>query len=203
MALGTYSELSQAIADHLERDDLVSHIDDFIDIAEARHKREVRIREMLTRASLTVDDRYVSLPSGYLEAQAIRLLTSPVTVLTQVNLHEMTRIRSDTTGKPSYYTIHAQIEFDKDPDSSYSGEIVYYGALTALSGSNTTNSLLTKAPDVYLYAALLASAPFIQHDERIAVWESLYAQAVAGLNRSEQRGRHVGPLVSRVAGATP
>ena len=91
MALDNYTNLKTAIADHLDRSDLTSSIDDFIDIAEARFKREIRIQEMLTRESIVVDDRYVDLPIGFLEAKTVRLLTNPVTVLEEVNPHEMMR----------------------------------------------------------------------------------------------------------------
>lgn len=203
MALTTYSELKTAITNHLDRDDLTDHIDDFIDLAESRHKRDIRIRDMLTRGALTVNARYVSFPSDYLEAIGIRLLTDPVTVLTYVDLYEMNRQRSEGTGKPTLFTTHSQIEFNKTPDSSYSGEIVYYGSLTALSDANTSNAILTRAPECYLYGALTASAPFLMHDERIQVWNGLYQEAKNELNKMDRRGRHIGPLFAKVAGATP
>lgn len=201
MALDTYANLKTAITDHLDRSDLSSHVDDFIDLAEARHKREIRIREMLNRDALTVDDRYVSLPTGYLEAKMIRLLTNPVTVLDHVNLYEMTRRRRTGTGKPGLFTIHAQIEFDRDADQSYSGEIIYYKEETALSNSNTSNNILTRAADCYLYAALAASAPFLMNDERVPLWETLYRNARDELNALDRRGSHVGPIRSRIGGA--
>lgn len=201
MSLADYDGLKAAIADHLDDDGLSSQIEDFIDLAEARHKREIRIREMLTREALTVDARYVDLPTGYLEAKNIRLLTTPVTVLLYRNEHELNRVRSESTGKPTSYTIHSQIEFDITPDSSYSGEIIFYKSLTALSDSNTSNDLLTRAPDVYLYAALLASAPFLLNDERIQVWGSLYKDAKDSLNTVDRR--RPSPLVARPAGPTP
>lgn len=201
MALDTYANLKTAITNHLDRDDLASLVDDFIDVAEAMHKREIRIREMLARDSLTVDARYVSLPAGFLEAQTIRLLTNPITLLSYVDQHEMDRWRQESTGKPSRFTIHEQIEFDITPDSSYSGEIIYFGELTALSDAAPTNALLTRAPDAYLYGALLASAPFLMNDERIDVWGGLYTNARDALNAQARASRKVGPLVSRVSGA--
>lgn len=201
MALDSYDGLKAAIADHLDDDGLSSQIEDFIDLAEARHKREIRIREMLTRASLTVDDRYVDFPTGYLEGKTLRLLTTPVTVLTYRNLHEMNRVRRETSGKPLYFTEHAQFEFDVSPDTAYSGEIIYFKSLTALSDENTSNAILIRAPDAYLYAALLASAPFLVNDERLKVWGELYLNAKDALNAVDNK--RIGPLIARAAGATP
>jgi hypothetical protein len=126
-----------------------------------------------------------------------------VTVLEEVNLHEMNRLRREATGKPYRFTIHQEIELDVTPSETYSGELVYYSAVTALSGSNASNAILVKAPDAYLYASLMAAAPFLANDERIPVWGTFYKNAVAGLNMRANSSRRVGPLVSRVSGSTP
>jgi len=203
MPLDSYANLKTAVEGHLDRSDLTSYTDDFIDIAESMHARDIRIREMIQRDAITIDDRQESVPSGVLEIISLRLLTTPVTVLEYVNLHEMNRRRQEVTGRPALFTIHEQIEFDVEPAESYSGEIVYYGAVTALSSGNTSNAILVKAPDLYLYGALLASAPFLLADERLQVWGGLYKAGVAAVNGRAREGRVMGPLKSRVAGATP
>lgn len=203
MSLDTVSGLRNSIADYLDDDTLSDQIDDFIALAEARHRREIRMREMITRDALTVDSRFVSLPNGFLEAMNIRLLTDPVTVLQEVPVYEMTVTREETNGKPSFFAIASDIEFDRSPDQSYSGQITYYKALTALSDANTSNTLLSLYPDAYLYAALSASAPYQMADERLRVWEALYRDAVQRINAQANASRRVGPLISRVHGRTP
>lgn len=203
MSIATVTELRSAIADYLDDDNLSDQINDFIAIAESRHRREIRMRQMFVREALTVDARNVDLPSGFLEAINIRLLTSPVTVLQELSLHEMTVEREESNGKPRYFTIVSDIEFDKLPDSSYSGQITYYKALTALDDDNPSNILLTTYPDAYLYAALAASAPFQMADERLPLWESLYRDARDRINQQASASRRVGPLVARVHGKTP
>lgn len=201
MALDTYSGLKQSVIDHLDRSDLDTFADDFIDIAEARHQSEVRFREMLTRDSFTAVTRYADLPLGYLDAKTFRLLTDPVTYLISLTQHEMDRRRSETPGLPFYFTIHEQVEFDRTPDQAYQGEIIYYKALTPLSTSNTSNALLKKAPHVYLYSALVASAPFLGDPERIAEWETLYQNGKNNIGLMDNR--QVGPMFTTVSGATP
>lgn len=208
MSLDTFDNLKAAIADTLDRDDLTSQIPDFITLAEARHKRTpktggIRSKEMITRETLTVNARQISLPTGYLEPINFKLLTNPVTVLTYVNYHEMARLRDETSGKPEYFTIGNEIEFDQTPDDSYSGEMVYYKSETALGDSNTSNNILAQDPAAYLYGALIASAPHLMDDPRIALWKALYDEAAQGLNAIAKSGRLSGPLRSRVAGSTP
>ena len=68
------------------------------------------------------------------------------------------------------------------PDSDYSIELLYYQRIPALSNTNPTNWLLTICPNAYLYGALLAAQPYLINDERIPMIQSLYRQAVDGLN---------------------
>jgi hypothetical protein len=204
VALDSYSNLKASIADHLDRDDLTSFVDDFIDLAETRHKRDIRLRESITREAITIDARYENFPTGFLEGISFRLLTDPVTPLQYVPPEDMARYREESTGKPRFYTLlGTQFEFDKTPDSSYSGEVLFHKAATPLSDSNTSNAILVRAPDAYLYGSLLASAPFLQHDERIEVWAALYKSAVDALKQAARQDRYSGRLVSRVYGDNP
>lgn len=202
MSLDTYTNLKTAINNWADRD-VSTYVDDFIDVAESMHQRDIRIREMIQRESLTVDTRQEAVPAGLLEVISLRLLTTPVTVLEYVNPHEMNRIREEVTGKPYRFTIHEEIEFDVTPSEAYSGEIIYYGAVTALSGSTASNAILAKAPDLYLFASLFAASTFYHDDAGVQKWGSLYTSGVAALNARARQARAMGPMVSRVSGPTP
>ena len=67
------------------------------------------------------------------------------------------------------------------PDQAYAAEVFYFQQLSPLSSTNTTNSVLTEAPDLYLFGALKEAEPFLEHDERIQVWETKYADALTQL----------------------
>ena len=49
-----------------------------------------------------------------------------------------------------------------------------------------TNWLLGAEPELYLYAALLKSAPYTVDDERLPIWASLYTDALNRLNISSK-----------------
>ena len=209
MSLDSYSALKVEIASWLDRDDLTGYVDTFIDIAESRHKREIRIRDMLSRSALAITDgdRYIDLPSDFLDIKYLRILIPDVNSgrryfpdLDQLSIHELTNISINEACRPVAYSIHEQIELNSEADQDYDGELFYYVELTPLSDANTSNSLLVKAPDAYLYGALWASAPFLMNDERVQLWESLYTEVRDTLNRSEIENKMAGPLVSRVPG---
>lgn len=204
MAVDSYTNLKAEIATHLDRTDLTSSIDTFIDLAEARHRRDIRIREMIQREAITIDSEFENLPTGFLEGVSLRLATDPVTMLDFKPVDEMANYKQSATGKPRYYTIvGTELEFDRAPDASYTGRIVFYKAVDALSDSVATNAILTRAPDAYLYGALMATAPFLMNDERLLMWSQMYQSAIDGLAQARRQERHMGRLVSRVSGATP
>jgi len=71
-------------------------------------------------------------------------------------------------------------------------ELLYYAKVPALSDSNTTNWLLTEAPDIYLYGSLLPSAPYLDEDERATTWAQFYAAAIQQLNQASDQARYSG-----------
>jgi len=108
----------------------------------------------------------------------------------------------DTTGIPRYYR-HSenQFEFCPSPDGSYGVELLYYQRIPALSDSNTTNWLLTEAPDAYLYGALIHSAPYLADDQRTAVWAQIFGATMQRLNQSSDEAVYSGSgLVMRNRG---
>ena len=200
MALGTYTELKDAIADWLDRSDLTARIPDFIALAEARINRELRIRPMEVRSTMvtTADQQYFQLPGGYIQMRNMQLNTNPTTPLEYITPEMMDRLYGSTTsGKPRAYTlIGDEIQLAPIPDSTYTVEMAFYEKFTPLgdgsSGTVTSNWLTANAPDVLLYGALMEAEPFIKNDERIPVWLNGYNNAVNKLQQQDQRDRHSG-----------
>jgi len=75
------------------------------------------------------------------------------------------------------------------PDAAQTLELGMFKRPTALSDTNTSNDILNNFPDLYLYAALSESSPFLMADERLQVWAGLYKEGVKTANESAQRGR--------------
>lgn len=200
MALGTFTELKDAVADWLDRSDLTARIPDFIALAEARINRELRIRPMEVRSTMytTADQQYFNLPGGYIQMRNIQLNTNPTTPLEYITPEMLDRLYgSTTTGKPKAYTlIGDEIQLAPIPDSSYQVEMAFYEKFTPLgdgsAGTVTSNWLTANAPDVLLYGALMEAEPFIKNDERIPVWLNGYSNAINKLQQQDQRDRHSG-----------
>ena len=191
MDLSTYSGLKDAIADYLNRDDLTASIPVFISLAEAKFNRKLRARQMVKRANATIDTQYFAYPGDWLAAKEFILLTNPITYMQFVTESQGNDLKTTTVvspGKPRYYTIiGSQIEVLATPDTSYTGQLTYYAKIPSLSNTNTSNWLLAYAPDLYLYGALLESAPYLKDDERLAVWGQLYNDSKADIELADER----------------
>ena len=190
MAINTVANIKLAVGSFLNRSDLTALIPDFIELAQARINREVRVPQMLTRSDLaTVDAQYEDVPSGWLETVRFSLLTTPVRHLDYLTPEELAYNRQTlggTTGKPLYYTVVANtsgtnaFEFLPSPDAAYGATHLYYTALDL----TTANWLLTSHPDIVLYGALCEAEPYVMHDERVPLWKAKYDEALASLKKS-------------------
>jgi hypothetical protein len=191
MALTTYTELKASVADWINRDDLTTVIPDFISLAEAQIERTLRTRQMIVRATASMDTEYSAVPADFLECRTIKLNTNPVQPLQFETVDSMDTLKTQyaATGRPQYFSIvGGQIRVLPVPDTTYTAELIYFAKLTKLSSTNATNWLLTSSPDVYLYGALLQGAPYLQNDERIQTWATLYERGLNDLKIADDRG---------------
>ena len=197
MALGTFTELKDAIADWLDRSDLTARIPDFIALAEARINRELRIRPMEVRSTMetTSGQQYFNLPGGYIQMRNIQLNTNPTAPLEYITPEMLDRLYgSSATGKPRAYSlIGDEIQLAPIPDTAYTLEMAFYEKFTALgdgtSGTVTSNWLTINAPDILLYGSLMEAEPFIKNDERIPVWLQAYRDGIDRLQKADANDR--------------
>lgn len=213
MSITTYDELKDAIASWLARDDLTARIPDFITLCEAKLNRALFVRQMETRSTTTVDTgddepEFLSLPGDFQSMRRIRLSSVDgkprLQYLSGAQADERRFGSDNVSGQPTHFTIMGdEMELIPTPDQDYTIEMVYRKNIPALA-DNSTNWLLTLAPDVYLYGALLESAPYIQNDERIQVWGTGFVSAIDGLNQLGQLSAYnSGPMTMTVSGVTP
>lgn len=191
MAIDSYSTLKSGIADFLNRSDLTSVIPTFISLSEAKFNRTLRVRQMIKRATATIDTQFFAMPADFLEAKSFVLNTNPLTYLEYATQDFLQKQRQDvyiTSGKPALFgVVGTQFEAVPTPDGNYTGELTYYAKIESLSDTTTSNWLLAYAPDLYLYGALVQAAPYLRDDERIAVWGQFYTAVMDDIVVADQR----------------
>jgi hypothetical protein len=203
LSINTVAAIRLAVGSFLNRGDLTALIPDFLELAQARFNRELRVPQMLVRSDLaTIDSRYEDVPLGYLETVRYSLLTTPQVQLEYLSPEEMDWQRegyaaSDT---PRYFSVVANtsgtqaFEFLPSPSEAVAATHLYYTALDL----TTTNWLLTSHPDVVLYGALVEAERYVMNDERVAMWEGKLNQALASLEASGQRREVPGTPKARI-----
>lgn len=196
MSFDTYTNFLTEVENELDRSDLTSKIPGFIKLAEARINRDLvrkSIRKMETSSDITVDAQTEALPSDFLQVRRVYLNTSPVKELDYVSPHVFWGMWAGSeTGRPKVYTIEGtNMLFGPNPDDSYTAKLSYYGKIPDLQ-TNSTNWLLTDAPDIYLFATLINASTHIREDDRVDGWVSAYSEAVNALAMAD--GSHGGNL---------
>lgn len=191
MALGTYAQLKTSIVTWAMRTgdaEFEASTGDFITLAENLMNYgtdtipALRTAEMEASDTLTLVDDEAFLPADFLEYRTVRY--------------------GDDYDLPGddFSVVGDMFRTTRNGVSPIA--FGYYSKIPALSDSNTTNWLLAKAPNVYLFGALTMAAPFMMDDPRTATWGTLYQGAISGLVKSDSRARFIGSTV-RTAGYTP
>lgn len=187
MSITTYAELQTAITDTLNRSDLSSVAPQFIELAEAGLRRDKRVRDLTCTGSLTVSQDDVSMPDDFARFAALYhdgpTYYRPIEIVSAEVLATM-KARYTDSGVPRFAAIldGNRLFFAPEPDATYTLKAPYHRKLTALSDSNTSNWLLDEHPDIYLYASLLESAPYLRDDARLDTWGKLLERKLEELH---------------------
>lgn len=159
MAISTYATLLTAYTEASgDANTSGGQVDNFIQLAEARFNRTLRHRRMEASSTLTLVSGVATLPADYLEWRTVVYSGNPRKNLECVTPDFLVTFNpSGIASRPDVFAIVGdQIKVAR----AYSGDIDlgYYQRIPALTSSNTTNWLLTYAPDAYYYGVLLEYA---------------------------------------------
>ena len=199
VAAPDYSGLIALIGDYLDRADLTARIPTFIELATRRFNRTLWVPERQVSVEVPVAGEY-RLPGGFYQIRAIFVADGDDTPLGQVSVDTIKAAR-EVTGRPTRYAIFGDILlFDPQVDKAYVVTISYYEAIPPLGSFNTSNWLLEKHPDAYLYGALVQAEAMLGNDERTLLWKSALDEVLDEIARTGLRQLHSGgPLVMRTS----
>lgn len=203
MTLSTYADLTAAIADYNARSDLTSVIPTFITLTEVMAQfgdggndiEPLRVREMETTSTALTPDANgnITIPADFLEMRRVTYNSDPKQVLTYLSPSDLNAMYGDADGDDDdpddvdnalHYTIVGS-SLTIRPIGSSTVTLDYYQKIPALTASNTTNWLMTKAPTVYLYGCQFQASIYTQNPEAATAYLGLYRNAIMGLQKSE------------------
>ena len=199
-AITTYSDLQATIASYLARSDLTAMIPTFIQLAETRLRRELRLRQMLKSVTITATagDSTIAMPSDFLQMRDIHIVTNPVATLEYQSPSALFRnSRTTDSGLPRQYTVLAdEFQLSPVPDSNYTLNLLYYFQPVFLSSSVASNEFMAICPDLLLYGSLGEAEPYLMNDSRLATWAQMYDRGVSALTVSDDQGEYGGSPLS-------
>lgn len=184
----TGTGLINSVAGFLHRADLTVIIPDLIALAEVRINGDLDARLQDTRVSIntvaTVET--VALPVDCINIRGLFIDYLPRMILDYLTPEQLyATYQWSTAGAPQAFTVvNSTIVLAPIPDAIYALQLTYKAKVPSLSVIDP-NWLLTTYPNVYLYATLCESAPYLKDDKRIGVWETKYAEAIKVVNAQD------------------
>jgi hypothetical protein len=214
-----YASLQTAIASWLARADLTTQIPTFIQLAEARMNKDLRVLEMQTELLTALStDKSITLPDDVLELQSVRINTLGKYFEVNPMPPENMQDRDVESAVPYGYvrvgsllymiggqTPSGLVPGPGEPSNEVLFSLLYFGKLPALGtititpdpggGGDTTtevtsNWLLQKEPGLYLYAALIEASPYLQDDARTLVWAEQYKSILSAMRMADDNARY-------------
>ncbi len=199
MPLNTFTDLSQGLQDWIEDDDneFVASIEDVIDLGEKRLLRDIDLaifRRLDNSATMsvgvaTVTKPTITPPDLLIATKNIFLSGGALGGDTFLETRSQEYIRDynagGANGTPKYYG-----EVDEDnwifgplPDATYAVNVVFLSRPDPLTAGNQTNWLSDNIYDILFKACLAEAEGFVKSDDRIAIWNEQYIQALPAAKR--------------------
>lgn len=199
MTISTYDDLVSTLGDWLNRADLAASIPTFIQLAEATMNADERFRcsGLMVRSQANIATQFCIVPPDFLEMVNLRFLVNskpvngaPTVEYLPLNELDKRRMRYAVPAQPQFFSVAGkQFEFLPTPDTAYTAEMLYHGKIPPLSPANETNWMIANHPNLYLYGALLQSAPYLKDDGRVSVWAQFYSAGADTLKVSTERAQ--------------
>jgi len=207
MAIQTYKELKAAIADWMDRQQLVNTVPSEIegvniDLAnvfctrvEGDINRRLRVEDMVVPLfNAPVDDQnMIVLPDNVL---GLRLVMVDGVDADYVTPEQLAMGEDNYCGVPLYTRIGGQLHFYPNLESGEQVTVVAYVTLDPLVNDTDTNWLLRKFPDVYLNGCLYEACRYVRDDDGAMLWKGDYEQALAGIYQADAGDRWSGSTMA-------
>lgn len=180
--MSTFAQLQADIAAWLMRSDLEQIIPVFIRHGESRLNKRIRHRLMEQSATLTFSGTGVAtLPTDFLEARSVSTTVAGRPVfLEYVEPDSAEWMFLHRPSVPKYYTLIAETIVTR-PAVTQPAQLSYYARIQPLSVAAPTNWLLTRFPEVYLYAALIEGAVYLRDQELLSHYAQLLNDSTQGV----------------------
>jgi hypothetical protein len=208
MNFASYPAFRNAVLSLIDGDDVsqsdlsVFTLDLMIGAGEIRVYRDLRSSLQDTALSVTTTGNVAPLPVDFLEAKSVYVAGfKPADYMPYEQIAAYIQRGSVVSARALFFSFQGDnlVFYPMLAD----GSVVSGRYIKRFSDISTgVNVLLNRHPDVFIYAALAESGPFLGDSERLPIWEGKYTMLVKAANEQERRRLSRGSkLQSRVAGS--
>lgn len=190
-------DLKVAVVGVLRRDDFSDWFPQIVQLAESWMNQNLRTREQITAATLTVTSGSATLPTDFVEMIGVFDAAGNEYPAQPVQ-------NAKTSGQTNYWTVNGTTFFTTGADGSRS--IQYYAAVPTLILASApyqqTNWALSRFPALYLYAVATEAARWVRDAEMAMALEQSRDRELSAAKAADFSARYARARV-RVAGCTP
>lgn len=181
--ISNYAELVAAIKVWLKRgSSMDSAIPYFIGLTEARLNRDFLSNQRIVELETT--DNPIPFPADYWTPKNLVFSSNGIEYsLRQVGIEEFSR----HAGYEDGVFCEQEGELKISGVSASGFKLRYFAKIPALTESNTTNWLLSRHPDLYLWGALQEAAPQMGADARAILWSTKFENALSDAIKDNDR----------------
>jgi hypothetical protein len=184
MALATYADLQATVQDYLDDETMDARITDFIRLFEVKARRALRTSDATNSATATTNSSgQVALPDDFRAVRRVSIGGADLAFITPGDASE--RNATQSARSVYAYTLEGRT-LTVVPAKSVDIVLVYAQALPFLSNTNTSNWVLERHPDTYLYGTLAEAEAYGFDDPRLAMWKSLANDALGQIIGGDQ-----------------
>ena len=184
MAVNNLGDLRTLVKDWSNRTDISnSVIDSFINIAQDRANRILRLPILEGFSTITVTNNALALPTDYLEAKSLVVTVNGKAIeLERKDLAFVTK-QQNNQGNPKYFA-RKQSSFVIAPTSDVSSADLYYYYVAAdLVNDADTNWFVEHGTDLLLYGALSELSLYTKNTEDALQWEAKFKATAQDIMR--------------------
>lgn len=215
----TRAELRQAVADGLNRKDLMSSpiTNGWIASATTRINTMLRHRAMMKHKIIAVQSHIFALPPDFLEAQSVAINRDvsggiitpgaprgPLEYAPPAEIRTMAEdsLRRENWCGPRWFTTHGLnmelAPWKNDGQQNYQTDLWYYAKIVLPAADDATNFFLTDYPHVYINACMTYGHRFLLEHDTAMGYEQIFAAEIQAINDAEENARiGRGPLIMR------
>lgn len=192
-AFADFLDLRTAVIELVARPDIADVFPRIVALAESRLNRELRMREQITTETVTFTDGRGPLPEDF--AEIIGIYDGNGCEYVQQSPQRA------AAGGTAYYSVEGSEIVA--PGLSGQVSVTYYATIPSLNdGLDTTNWLLARYPDIYLYSCGFEAAKYLRDADTAQATRPLMDDAIRTAKADDERARYSRARV-RVQGVNP